>query len=52
MAAGVLLIREAGGIVTARDGSEFDLWSPHFVAAAGPKLHQELMGKLTRFSGA
>ena len=34
VAAGVLLIREAGGMVTGRDGKDFDLWHPHFVAAS------------------
>ncbi len=50
VAAGVLLIREAGGIVTARDGAEFDLWNPHFVAAAGNGLHAELLRALGPFS--
>ncbi len=43
VAAGVLLVREAGGIVTGRHGGEFDVWSPHFVSAAGAELHGELM---------
>jgi myo-inositol-1(or 4)-monophosphatase len=43
VAAGVLLIREAGGLVTARDGGPFELWNPHFLAAASPELHQELL---------
>jgi myo-inositol-1(or 4)-monophosphatase len=47
VAAGVLLIREAGGLVTARDGSSFELWNPHFLAAANPQLHQEMLGILT-----
>jgi myo-inositol-1(or 4)-monophosphatase len=47
VAAGVLLIREAGGIVTARNGEAFDLWNPHFLAAAGSQLHRELLGVLT-----
>lgn len=46
VAAGVLLILEAGGIVTGRDGAGFDLWKPHFVAAAGSGLHSELLGVL------
>lgn len=50
VAAGVLLIQEAGGIVTARDGGEFDLWNPHFVAAAGEELHRELLRSLTPYS--
>ena len=50
VAAGILLIREAGGIVTARDGADFDLWNPHFLAAAGPQLHRQLLATLTPFS--
>jgi myo-inositol-1(or 4)-monophosphatase len=50
VAAGILLIREAGGIVTGRDGRPFDLWNPHFVAANGPKLHSEMLKVLTKFS--
>ncbi len=50
VAAGVLLIREAGGLVTGRDGLAFDLWNPHFLAAAGPELHRELFDVLTEFS--
>jgi myo-inositol-1(or 4)-monophosphatase len=50
VAAGILLVREAGGVVTARDGGEFDLWNPHFVAAAGAELHGELLGILRSFS--
>jgi len=48
VAAGVLLVREAGGIVTGRDGGEFDVWRPHFVSAAGAELHGELMRVLGR----
>jgi len=47
VAAGVLLIREAGGIVTGRNGEPFDLWDPHFLATAGPELLRELLGVLT-----
>lgn len=46
VAAGVLLIREAGGVVTGRDGGEFDVWRPHFVAAACGELHRELTAVL------
>jgi myo-inositol-1(or 4)-monophosphatase len=49
VAAGVLLVREAGGIVTARDGGQFDLWKAHFLAAATPELHRELLAALTQF---
>jgi myo-inositol-1(or 4)-monophosphatase len=46
VAAGVLLVREAGGIVTGRHGGEFNLWKPHFAAAAGAELHGELLQSL------
>jgi myo-inositol-1(or 4)-monophosphatase len=50
VAAGILLIREAGGLVTGRNGEPFDLWKPHFLATAGPQLHREMLGVLTKFS--
>jgi myo-inositol-1(or 4)-monophosphatase len=43
VAAGVLLVREAGGTVTGRGGEEFDLWNPHFLATAGEELHHQLL---------
>jgi myo-inositol-1(or 4)-monophosphatase len=49
VAAGVLLVREAGGIVTARDGSQFELWRPDFLAVATPELHRDLLNALTPF---
>jgi myo-inositol-1(or 4)-monophosphatase len=48
VAAGVLLIREAGGIVTARHGQPFDLWNPAFLAAGCKKLHHDLLDALGR----
>jgi myo-inositol-1(or 4)-monophosphatase len=51
VAAGVLLVREAGGVVTGRDGAEFDLWNPHFAAAAGLELHRNLLETLEPASG-
>jgi myo-inositol-1(or 4)-monophosphatase len=42
VAAGVLMIRESGGVVTAPDGGEFDLDHPAFIAAANRPLHGEL----------
>jgi len=48
VAAGVLLVREAGGVVTSRDGGQFDLWNPQFLAAAGEDLHAEMLGVLSR----
>jgi myo-inositol-1(or 4)-monophosphatase len=49
VAAGVLLITEAGGIVTGRDGKNFDLWNPHFITAASEALHHEILRVLTKF---
>jgi myo-inositol-1(or 4)-monophosphatase len=50
VAAGVLLVREAGGVVTSRDGGAFDLWKPDFLAASGGELHAALFGALGRKS--
>ncbi len=49
VAAGVLLIQEAGGLVTGRNGKPFDLWKPHFLAAAGSQLHAEMLEVLGEF---
>ncbi len=43
VAAGVLLVREAGGIVTAPDGGPFVLERASFACAATEKLHGELL---------
>jgi myo-inositol-1(or 4)-monophosphatase len=48
VAAGVLLIREAGGTVTAAGGGPFDLWKANFLAASTPELHGELCRCLGR----
>jgi myo-inositol-1(or 4)-monophosphatase len=49
VAAGVLLVREAGGVVSGRDGGEFDLWTPHFVSASTGELKNALLAMLTPF---
>jgi myo-inositol-1(or 4)-monophosphatase len=46
VAAGVLLVREAGGMVTARDGGDFNVWQSNFLAAAGRALHADLLEAL------
>ena len=46
VAAGFLMIREAGGIMTGLDGSPFRLDRPQFVAAATEPLHGELRSML------
>jgi myo-inositol-1(or 4)-monophosphatase len=43
VAAGILLVQEAGGVVTGIGGQPFDLWAADFVAAASPELHAELL---------
>ncbi len=42
VAAGVLLVAEAGGVVTGVDGAPFDPLAPHLAAAATAELHEEL----------
>ncbi|HAY81198.1 MAG TPA: inositol monophosphatase [Planctomycetaceae bacterium] len=42
VAAGCLLVTEAGGIITRLDGSPFVLEDPKFVASASSPLHEEL----------
>lgn len=43
VAAGVLLIREAGGVVTAPEGGEFVLDDARLIAAANGRLHADLV---------
>ncbi len=42
VAAGVLILREAGGHVTSPAGGQFSLDNPRFLAAANPTLHAQL----------
>lgn len=46
IAAGFLIARQAGAIITHIDGSEVDIWNPQFVAAATPSLHREMLESL------
>lgn len=46
VAAGWLLVREAGGVLTHYDGGEPDLANPRFLAAATESLHRELRNTL------
>ena len=48
VAAGLLLVREAGGLMSGVEGEPFDLSRPHFAAAATPALHAELVATLKR----
>ncbi|MFT4655998.1 MAG: myo-inositol-1(or 4)-monophosphatase [Candidatus Aldehydirespiratoraceae bacterium] len=43
VAAGVLLVTEAGGIVTSFGGSSIDVTAPNGVLAATPELHQTVL---------
>ena len=43
VAAGILLIQEAGGVVTGQDGGKLDINAPQLVAGATPALHRELL---------
>ncbi|HEV3345020.1 MAG TPA: inositol monophosphatase family protein [Pirellulales bacterium] len=50
IAAGALVLSEAGGLITAFDGGPLELAHPQFIAAATPQLHNQLravlLGKL------
>jgi myo-inositol-1(or 4)-monophosphatase len=48
VAAGFLLVSEAGGVVTGLDGGPVDLVRPRFISAATPALHDELRRILAR----
>jgi len=43
VAAGFLLVREAGGVVTALDGAPVELFRPRFLASANAGLHEKLL---------
>ncbi len=43
IAAGTLIVTEAGGQITALDGSEFQVVRPRFLAASTPELHSEML---------
>ena len=43
IAAGALIVQEAGGIVTGLDGGPLDLERPELTASASQPLHDEVM---------
>ncbi|TWT47275.1 inositol monophosphatase family protein [Botrimarina hoheduenensis] len=45
-AAGVLLVQEAGGVVTARHGGPYEVWQGNYAVAATQALHEELLAGL------
>jgi len=48
VAAGILLIREAGGVVSDVRGEPFDLWQANYLTAGTAELHSELRDCLGR----
>jgi myo-inositol-1(or 4)-monophosphatase len=46
-AAGTVIAREAGAVLTAYDGSEFDDWNPKFCVSATTQLHQSMVSLLS-----
>lgn len=48
VAAGWLLVQEAGGVVTGLNGAPCDLERPHFVAAGTLELHRQMLDVLNR----
>lgn len=50
-AAGALIVSEAGGRLTAADGSTFDVNRPSLLATNGSALHETLCGLLTSVEG-
>ena len=50
VAAGVLIVREAGGVVTGVDGQPFDLDKAHVAVASSDALHRQLGESLFRTS--
>lgn len=42
VAAGVLLVDEAGGVVSSAAGGEFNVWEADFLVAGSPQLHAEM----------
>ena len=51
VAAGSLIVREAGGVITAPDGGPFILERPRYIAAATPALHGQLRELVARALG-
>ena len=47
MAAGALLVQEAGGIATSLDGREFSLTNTNLLAAATPTLHSAILPRVS-----
>jgi myo-inositol-1(or 4)-monophosphatase len=50
IAAGALLVQEAGGVVTSPDGSSLVVDRGHFMAAANPALHGEILALIDQMA--
>ncbi|MDX1947463.1 MAG: inositol monophosphatase family protein [Pirellulaceae bacterium] len=48
VAAGILILREAGGIVTQVDGKPLDIEKPEMLASCGPAVHAQALAMLRR----
>ncbi len=48
MAAGILLVQEAGGLISQIDGAAFQLEVPNLLATNGSDIHQQLIPLLSR----
>ena len=46
-AAGVLLCLEAGAVVTASSGGEYDVWEADYLVASTPALHADVLERLS-----
>ena len=46
VAAGFLLVQEAGGVISGIDGQPVNLDAPQFLASANPSLHHQMLGVL------
>lgn len=51
IAAGFVILREAGGYIASLDGSEVDLKNPKFIAACTPELHAEMCSFMSSAQG-
>lgn len=48
VAAGVLLVREAGGLVTNLEGADYSIFGPRIVTSASSQLHAQLLETVRR----
>lgn len=51
IAAGALIVREAGGVVIGKNGSEYDIMKPEIIAAGTMELAMEIKGYLDEIDG-